>query len=71
MSEEKLVPKLRFVEDNWDSKKLGNLCKITMGQSPSSSNYSENEDDTILIQNICIITLLITIIGLKRWLVKP
>ena len=50
MSEEKLVPKLRFVEDNWDSKKLGNLCKITMGQSPSSSNYSENEDDTILIQ---------------------
>lgn len=50
MSEEKLVPKLRFVEDNWDSKKLGNLCKITMGQSPLSSNYSENEDDTILIQ---------------------
>ena len=38
------------IEDNWDSKKLGKLCKITMGQSPSSSNYTENELDTVLIQ---------------------
>ena len=50
MSKEKLVPKLRFIDEPWDSKKLGNLCKITMGQSPSSSNYSENENDTVLIQ---------------------
>ena len=38
------------MDEIWDFKKLGNLCKITMGQSPSSSNYSENKDDTILIQ---------------------
>ena len=50
MSEERLVPKLRFVDESWDSKKLGKLCKITMGQSPSSSNYTENEFDTVLIQ---------------------
>lgn len=50
MSEEKLVPKLRFIEETWSSEKLGNLCKITMGQSPSSKNYSKNSNDTILIQ---------------------
>ena len=41
---------LRFVEESWDTQKLGNICKITMGQSPSSSNYSENKEDTVLIQ---------------------
>ena len=50
MENEKLVPKLRFSDEHWDSKKLGKLCKITMGQSPSSSNYTENESDTVLIQ---------------------
>lgn len=50
MSEERLVPKLRFIEETWSSEKLGNLCKITMGQSPSSKNYSKNSNDTILIQ---------------------
>ena len=42
--------KLRFIDEPWVSKKLGKLCKITMGQSPSSSNYTENELDTVLIQ---------------------
>nr|WP_295030366.1 restriction endonuclease subunit S [uncultured Methanobrevibacter sp.] len=42
--------KLRFVDESWDTQKLGNICKITMGQSPSSSNYSENKEDTVLIQ---------------------
>jgi len=42
--------KLRFNNEDWDSKKLGKLCKITMGQSPSSKNYSENPNDTVLIQ---------------------
>lgn len=42
--------KLRFIEETWSSEKLGNLCKITMGQSPSSKNYSKNSNDTILIQ---------------------
>jgi len=41
---------LRFIEETWSSEKLGNLCKITMGQSPSSKNYSKNSNDTILIQ---------------------
>ena len=41
---------LRFINEPWESKKLGKLCKITMGQSPSSSNYTENESDTVLIQ---------------------
>ena len=50
MSEERLVPRLRFIEETWSSEKLGNLCKITMGQSPSSKNYSKNSNDTILIQ---------------------
>jgi len=41
---------LRFIEETWSSEKLGNLCKITMGQFPSSKNYSKNSNDTILIQ---------------------
>ena len=41
---------MRFIEETWSSEKLGNLCKITMGQSPSSKNYSKNSNDTILIQ---------------------
>lgn len=41
---------MRFIEETWPSEKLGNLCKITMGQSPSSKNYSKNSNDTILIQ---------------------
>ena len=50
MGDESLEPKLRFSDEPWNSKKLGNICKITMGQSPSSSNYTENETDTVLIQ---------------------
>ena len=50
MTNDKLMPKLRFVDESWDTQKLGNICKITMGQSPSSSNYSENKEDTVLIQ---------------------
>lgn len=41
---------MRFIEETWSSEKLGNLCKITMGQFPSSKNYSKNSNDTILIQ---------------------
>ena len=50
MSEEKLVPKLRFIDEPWGSQKLGKICKITMGQSPSSENYTEDSRDTVLIQ---------------------
>ncbi len=46
------IPKLRFKEfnDDWEENQLGNICKIQMGQSPSSKNYTENPKDTILIQ---------------------
>jgi len=46
------VPELRFPEfdGEWEYKKLSDVCSIQMGQSPSSTNYTENPDDTILIQ---------------------
>ncbi|WP_081944532.1 restriction endonuclease subunit S [Methanobacterium formicicum] len=47
-----IKPKLRFPEfsGEWKEKKFGNFCSIDMGQSPSSKNYTENPNDTILIQ---------------------
>ena len=43
--------KLRFKDDEiWKTVKLGDICNITMGQSPSSENYTENNSHTILIQ---------------------
>ncbi|MDR2967940.1 MAG: restriction endonuclease subunit S [Methanobacteriaceae archaeon] len=46
------VPELRFKEfsGEWKRNHLGNICKVQMGQSPSSKNYTENPKDTILIQ---------------------
>lgn len=46
------VPKLRFQKfsGEWEGKKFGALFSVNMGQSPSSHNYTENSDDTILIQ---------------------
>lgn len=46
------VPKLRFKEfsGEWESKKLGDICEIIMGQSPSSSCYNENNIGLPLIQ---------------------
>lgn len=46
------VPKLRFKEfsEEWESKKLGDICEIIMGQSPSSSCYNENNIGLPLIQ---------------------
>ncbi|MEN6554483.1 MAG: restriction endonuclease subunit S [Methanobacterium sp.] len=47
-----IKPKLRFPEFNeeWEERKFGTFCSINMGQSPSSKNYTENPNDTILIQ---------------------
>lgn len=46
------APKLRFKEfsGDWESKKLGNICEVTMGQSPSSSCYNEENIGLPLIQ---------------------
>ena len=47
---------LRFKDENgndylkWKNKPLGNLVNITMGQSPSSKNYTENSNYTTLVQ---------------------
>lgn len=47
---------LRFKDENgndypkWENKQLGNLVDITMGQSPSSKNYTENSNYTTLVQ---------------------
>ena len=46
------APILRFkgFTDDWEQRKLGKQNKITMGQSPSSKNYTDNPNDWILIQ---------------------
>ena len=46
------APILRFkgFTDAWEQRKLGKQNKITMGQSPSSKNYTDNPNDWILIQ---------------------
>lgn len=45
-------PRIRFKEfnDSWEQRKLGEIVKITMGQSPNGSTYSEEPSDFILIQ---------------------
>lgn len=50
--EKKRVPKLRFPEftEEWEQRKLGDVCQITMGQSPNGSTYSEGPSDYILVQ---------------------
>lgn len=36
--------------DPWEQRKLGDITAITMGQSPSSANYTNNPEDHILVQ---------------------
>ncbi|MFU0770034.1 MAG: Restriction endonuclease subunit S [Limosilactobacillus fermentum] len=45
-------PKRRFpgFTGAWEQRRLGEVAKITMGQSPSSRNYTENPSDYILVQ---------------------
>ena len=46
------VPQMRFegFSGNWEEKKLGEICDITMGQSPDGSTYSEKPSTYILVQ---------------------
>ncbi|WP_310735478.1 restriction endonuclease subunit S [Limosilactobacillus agrestis] len=34
----------------WEQRKLGDVAKVTMGQSPSSKNYTDNPNDYVLVQ---------------------
>lgn len=46
------VPKRRFAgfTGEWKQGKLGEIVDITMGQSPSGKNYTDNPNDHILVQ---------------------
>ena len=45
-------PEIRFkgFTDAWEQRKLGETVKITMGQSPDGSTYSDTPSDYILVQ---------------------
>ena len=45
-------PKIRFkgYNEDWEQRKLGEVCQVTMGQSPNGSTYSEVPSDYILVQ---------------------
>ena len=46
------IPAYRFsgYTDAWEQRKLGEVGKITMGQSPNGENYTDNPADYILVQ---------------------
>ena len=46
------TPKIKFrgFKDEWEQRKLGELCEVTMGQSPDGSTYSDEPSDYILVQ---------------------
>ena len=48
----KKAPNLRFKSftNDWEQRKLGDVAKVTMGQSPSSKNYTDNPNDYVLVQ---------------------
>ncbi|MCI6022336.1 MAG: restriction endonuclease subunit S [[Bacteroides] pectinophilus] len=45
-------PIIRFqgYTDDWEQRKLGDACEVTMGQSPDGSTYSDEPSDYILVQ---------------------
>lgn len=46
------MPEVRFkgFSGEWEVSKLGEIVKITMGQSPKGENYTKNPHDNILVQ---------------------
>jgi type I restriction enzyme R subunit len=40
----------KFIVIDWEQRRLGEVCQITMGQSPDGSTYSEEPSDYILVQ---------------------
>jgi len=47
-----VVPEIRFkgFTDAWEQRKLGEICQVTMGQSPDGTTYSEVPLGYILVQ---------------------
>lgn len=45
-------PRIRFegYTEAWEQRKLGDICQVTMGQSPDGSTYSDEPSDYILVQ---------------------
>ena len=45
-------PNLRFknFKGNWEQHRLEEVAQVTMGQSPSSKNYTDNPNDYVLVQ---------------------
>lgn len=45
-------PQIRFAgfTDDWEQRKLGDMCRITMGQSPDGATYSDVPSNYILVQ---------------------
>ena len=52
MTENANKPSIRFkgFTDAWEQRKLGEVTKINMGQSPDGANYTSNSNDAILVQ---------------------
>lgn len=46
------VPEIRFsgFTDAWEQRRLGEICQVTMGQSPDGATYSDVPSDYILVQ---------------------
>lgn len=46
------VPEIRFkgFTDKWEERRLGDICQITMGQSPAGITYRDTPADFILVQ---------------------
>ncbi|TLQ06282.1 restriction endonuclease subunit S [Marinilactibacillus psychrotolerans] len=51
-SKEEDTPKMRFTNFNesWEQRELGEIAQLTMGQSPNGKNYTNNQNDYILVQ---------------------
>lgn len=52
MKTKRKQPLIRFkgFNEDWEEKKLGEIADVTMGQSPSSKNYTLDPNDRILVQ---------------------
>ena len=52
MAKNSMKPQIRFkgFTDAWEQRKLGDVVKITMGQSPDGSTYSDTPTKYILVQ---------------------